>query len=958
MSGRKTKLELLREHETFKTRLVDDVFGKEGAGGATRVPMEKVMMLLWQFRDDPTVVQFMAQFVAKYSGSREVFSGIEFYLPQLAHMIIHLEHDWDDAILERFALMIAQQSLHFALQFNWILQGAIEDYAPEFANGESNPDYNPVFYKRCIKLLNNIERCVVYGRPRSLELQRLYEKGKISKKEYEVLEQADRRYNAFQLTSAETQDDSLHEFGGPLLYKRSIRRSCLKRKPWKERYFTIEDRMLHCYKNQGGTLVRSMPLEGAIVERDISDAKYPGMFSVSNRNFHYVLRASSAEEKEKWAKQIEEEGKAHGIFPSKQSKEDMDDNSKHQQVMHDLTPSQRTRYSFFRDEREFIREMCDIAERLRFKEPAERKVLAPDMMASLDIPPTVYVPLCYSTDIWRRVEKAIPSDVKVFNTNERCPVIMYFLSKRGEMLNHHRGGMKDVNLDVAEYMHLQFDAREKKENDQMELIEEEEQDADSPNNGETPRKTIEITEEEKQPEGETTKISGTWKDASPEKEEDPNEMSAKSGLSAVWHDQSSVRDTHAPPSPSRHDSAKGNKMVQSFLRDNLVSLPRKLANRMESRRSMRNLSVLDKTSKPLETIPIIEHHSQDEDDVMSVDIDGASVDGVKRSSLIAQGSILTGDLTDGGIDILSIDRATEIVCHGESWAEKSARMLREHESEEAEGVTEVVSLMAKSNDDLRQEVFVMQMIHYYKSVFAQAELPLWLKTYNILSVSKSTGLIEVLTDSTSIHGLKTSPGYPEEGGLRAYFEKTYGKPDSASFLAAQKNFMQSLCAYSLVAYLLGLKDRHNGNIMIDTRGHLIFIDFGFAMGMAPGHEFSFEKAPFKLTSEYIEVMGGSDSECFAEFKRLFVAGFQEARKSSQIALGLVEIMMHKSNYPCFTGFRYGNGIALKKFEKRLMLDVADKNVEKRALRLIKKSTDHFGTWFYDAFQQWSNGYAI
>jgi hypothetical protein len=27
--------------------------------------MEKVAMLIWQFRDDPAVVQFMAQFVAK-----------------------------------------------------------------------------------------------------------------------------------------------------------------------------------------------------------------------------------------------------------------------------------------------------------------------------------------------------------------------------------------------------------------------------------------------------------------------------------------------------------------------------------------------------------------------------------------------------------------------------------------------------------------------------------------------------------------------------------------------------------------------------------------------------------------------------------------------------------------------------------------------------------------------------
>ena len=108
--------------------------------------MDKVMMLIWQFRDDPSVVEFMAQFVTRYSGRRDVFDGIEFYLPQLAHMIIHLEANWDDAILERFALIIAQHSLHFALQLNWILQGAIEDYQPELPSGESNPNFNALYY--------------------------------------------------------------------------------------------------------------------------------------------------------------------------------------------------------------------------------------------------------------------------------------------------------------------------------------------------------------------------------------------------------------------------------------------------------------------------------------------------------------------------------------------------------------------------------------------------------------------------------------------------------------------------------------------------------------------------------------------------------------------------------------------------------------------------------------------
>ena len=52
----------IRKHEEFKNQLVHDVFGRDNKG---RVPMEKVTMLIWQFRDDPAVVQFMAQFVAK-----------------------------------------------------------------------------------------------------------------------------------------------------------------------------------------------------------------------------------------------------------------------------------------------------------------------------------------------------------------------------------------------------------------------------------------------------------------------------------------------------------------------------------------------------------------------------------------------------------------------------------------------------------------------------------------------------------------------------------------------------------------------------------------------------------------------------------------------------------------------------------------------------------------------------
>lgn len=84
-----------------------------------------------------------------------------------------------------------------------------------------------------------------------------------------------------------------------------------------------------------------------------------------------------------------------------------------------------------------------------------------------------------------------------------------------------------------------------------------------------------------------------------------------------------------------------------------------------------------------------------------------------------------------------------------------------------------------------------------------------------------------------------------------------------------KSFTNSLSAYSLVCYVLQIKDRHNANILLDNEGHLIHIDFGFMLTNYP--KMKIEQVPFKLTEEMIDLLGGENSDGFRRFYRYFSA---------------------------------------------------------------------------------------
>jgi len=92
----------------------------------------------------------------------------------------------------------------------------------------------------------------------------------------------------------------------------------------------------------------------------------------------------------------------------------------------------------------------------------------------------------------------------------------------------------------------------------------------------------------------------------------------------------------------------------------------------------------------------------------------------------------------------------------EPWAKKQQRLASSSPFTRLEPTWELRSFIVKSNDDLRQEVFIMQMIKYFRSIWPQS---VWLNFYHILATGPDTGLIETIIASADLDALKRRDGY-------------------------------------------------------------------------------------------------------------------------------------------------------------------------------------------------------
>mmetsp|Transcript_4846 Transcript_4846/g.5388 ORF Transcript_4846/g.5388 Transcript_4846/m.5388 type:complete len:299 (+) Transcript_4846:212-1108(+) len=296
----------------------------------------------------------------------------------------------------------------------------------------------------------------------------------------------------------------------------------------------------------------------------------------------------------------------------------------------------------------------------------------------------------------------------------------------------------------------------------------------------------------------------------------------------------------------------------------------------------------------------------------------------------------------------------------------------------------------KAGEDIRREALVMQVIDklniWFKSDIPESHRP-YLRPYTIMCVGGDAGMLECISDAKSVDEIKKqTDGFTS---LRDYFVRAYGPPartagppaypqpqypamqpppsasglgiggSATTFEKAQDNFLRSLVGYSLVCYILQIKDRHNANILMDREGHIMHIDFGFVLGDTPKMGkvpiFS-ERAPFKLSADFWEVLGGwnfHEGGLGVKFCKMFEVAFACASAHSEEIASIIESAVLNLTRNVDEARFIANSV-----RSRLRMRGKVDSVEQKTfvMDLVNAALTSWGTSTYDWLQKNMNGY--
>mmetsp|Transcript_11174 Transcript_11174/g.38835 ORF Transcript_11174/g.38835 Transcript_11174/m.38835 type:complete len:1010 (-) Transcript_11174:885-3914(-) len=211
----------------------------------------------------------------------------------------------------------------------------------------------------------------------------------------------------------------------------------------------------------------------------------------------------------------------------------------------------------------------------------------------------------------------------------------------------------------------------------------------------------------------------------------------------------------------------------------------------------------------------------------------------------------------------------------------------------ADPIGDDITVIYKSGDDLRQDMLTLQMIKIMDQLWRSHGLDLCMSVYGAVATGEDIGMIEVVLQSESTSAISKAAG----GATSVFREDPIAiwlrekNPTDEAYTRAVDNFIRSVAGYCVATCVLGVGDRHNDNIMLQSTGKLFHIDFGHFLGnFKSKFGIKRERAKFVFTPDFAYVMGGVQHANFARFETLCIKAFNILRQKAHLFITLFMLM--------------------------------------------------------------------
>lgn len=228
-----------------------------------------------------------------------------------------------------------------------------------------------------------------------------------------------------------------------------------------------------------------------------------------------------------------------------------------------------------------------------------------------------------------------------------------------------------------------------------------------------------------------------------------------------------------------------------------------------------------------------------------------------------------------------------------------------------------VKFIIKKDKSLRKEQLISSLINILLNKLNDIEY-YNIPSYRIIMLNKEIGLIEYIEDANTLRSIS------EKGFTLQNYILNMNQNNTLHIIKTR--FAQSLAISSAIAYIIGLGDRHLDNIMINSRGQIFHIDYGYIMENPIK---LFNTPEIKLTTDIIDFLGGTNSIYYNEFKKLIVKIYNLYRANKNI-------LYIYFKYICESKYLDWDTVSTK-LDTKLMIGMKCKDVEITLINEIDSS---------------------